>query len=392
MSSNTVDVKVAVHTTGQDSVEHLNQELQATGNSAQQMAGKAVGAGQGLSEVGLGADRANTGLGKTRQGVQSISEQLDTAKTNVMAFIAAQLGLSTVKSVADTADAYNNLQARIKLVTGEGAAFRDSFEAVTAVALRTNSSLESTGTLFARIAEAGKNAGLGSQAAIAQALSLTETVTQAVQLSGASAQASDAAITQLIQGLQGGVLRGDEFNSVMEQSPRLAKALADGLKVTTGELRKMAEAGQLSSDVVIKSLQGQADAVASEFSKLPPTVGRAIQNLSTSWTLYVGEVDKATGASSTAAQAINLLSNNLSTVAGFLLDAGQAAAAFVALRLGQHFLGLATAAATAATSVTASTTAITAANQKTVVGWNQPTGTAYYWDSTKTATPFSVAL
>ena len=98
----------------------------------------------------------------------------------------------------------------------------------------------------------------------AEALRLTETVNQAVRLSGASAQASEAALTQLIQGLQGGVLRGDEFNSVMEQAPRLAKALADGLGVTTGALRTMAEAGQLSSETVIRALQGQARAVGPE--------------------------------------------------------------------------------------------------------------------------------
>ncbi|MVT28788.1 tape measure protein [Acidovorax citrulli] len=65
----------------------------------------------------------------------------------------------------------------------------------------------------------------------------------------------------------------------MEQSPRLARALADGLGVTTGELRKMAEAGLLTSDTVIKALQGQSQTVATEFSKLPPTVGRALQDL-----------------------------------------------------------------------------------------------------------------
>lgn len=308
------------------------------------------------------ANKQNKAAKQVESGLDGLKNQLNSLRNIAVAALGGSYLGSMLKDVSDTADAYNNLQARMKLVTGEGAAFESSFESVTAVALRTNSSLESTGTLFARIAEAGKSAGLGSQAAIAQALSLTETVNQAVAVSGASAQASDAAITQLIQGLQSGVLRGDEFNSVMEQAPRLAKALAEGLQVTTGELRKMAEAGQLSSDVVIKSLQGQSDAVASEFTKLPPTVGRAIQNLSTSWTLYVGEVDKATGASSTAAKAINLLSSNLSTVAGFLLDAGQAAAAFVALRLAQHFAAVAVSANQATVAVAANAVAMRSAS------------------------------
>jgi len=287
--------------------------------------------------------------------------KLTAVATAVAGYFGLSFGSSALKEVAALADGFNNLQARIKLVTGEGNVFTSSFERVSEIALRTSSALESTGGLFAKLAEAGKSAGLGTQAAIDQALALTTTVNQAVQLSGASAQASDAAITQLIQGLQGGVLRGDEFNSVMEQSPRLAKALADGLGTTTGELRKMAEAGQLSSDVVIKALKSQADTVAGEFSKLPPTVGRALQNLSTSWTLYVGEADKATGASKAAATVIDGLAKNLSTIANYLMDAGQAATAFAALRLAQHFTGIATAATSSATAVAANTAAMTAA-------------------------------
>jgi len=259
--------------------------------------------------------------------------------------------------VLKTADAYNNLAARVQLVTGQGPAFNAAMQGIADIAQRTGSNLEATGNLFTKLAEAGKSMGVGQ----AEALALTETVNQAIQLSGASATASDAAITQLVQGLQGGALRGDEFNSVMEQSPRLAKALAEGLGVTTGELRKMAEAGQLSSDVVIKALQGQSTAVATEFAKLPPTVGRALENLSTNWTLYVGEVDKATGASKAAASVINALAGNLSTIAGYLIDAGQAAGAFAALKLAQHFTGIATAATSSATAVAANTAAITAA-------------------------------
>lgn len=194
---------------------------------------------------------------------------------------------------------YATLAARIKLVTGEGAAFDTAFAGVFDVATRTNTAVEQTGILFTRLAEAGKLIGVSS----AEALRLTETINQAVQLSGASADSSGAAIQQLIQGLQSGVLRGDEFNSVMEQSPRLAKALADGLGVTTGELRKMAEAGALTSQTVIASLQGQSAALQAEFESLPQTVGRALQSLSNSWIQYVGEVDKATSSARELAEA-----------------------------------------------------------------------------------------
>ena len=367
MADNKVEIKVTADTAqAVGSLGAVEKSAKAVSTSTTELGGNAATAGKGLAQVGQGADGAAIGLGKARQGVQSISEQLSVAKTQIGGFIAAQLGLSTVKQVGQIADDYKNLEARIKLATGEGKAFQGAMDGVTGIAQRTNSNLQTTGNLFAKITDAGKSAGLSAQAAIAQSLGLTETINQAVQLSGASAGASNAAITQLMQGLQSGVLRGDEFNSVMEQAPRLSKAMADGLGVTTGELRKMAETGQLTADTVITALKGQADTLKNEFATLPPTLGRAIENLSTSWTLYIGDADKATGASATAASAIKLLSDNLSTVAGYLIDAGQAAAGLAALRLAQSFLGTATAAAQAGTAVVANTAALGANTAATV--------------------------
>ncbi|MBC7215688.1 MAG: tape measure protein [Burkholderiaceae bacterium] len=340
--------------------QRLRQEVAQVRESVQGLVPAYQNAAAGAKNAGNAMDDTHRKIGS---GVESISQQL----ARLQSFYAGFVGISGLKSMAEdlaaTADQVNNLQSRIKLVTGEGENFRQTWQGVTEVALRTHGALQETGDLFTRLAQAGKDAGLSTAAASAQALALTETIGQTIALSGASAEASSAAITQLVQGLQSGVLRGDEFNSVMEQSPRLARALADGLGVSTGELRKMAEAGALTSDAVIKALKGQSEAVASEFAKLPPTVGRALQDLSTQWTLYVAETDKASGVSTMAAAAINALADNLKTIAGLLIDAGQAALAFTALRLAQHFLGIGAAAQSAAAAVAASNAQLVATGQ-----------------------------
>lgn len=261
-------------------------------------------------------------------GVASIRSQLQQIQQIAVVALGGGFVGSMLKDVTATADAYNNLAARIKLVTGEGAAFTAGFEGVQRVALGTNSALENTGTLFSRILQAGKEFNLAQD----DALKLTQSVNQAVQLASSSAQASDAAITQLIQGLQSGVLRGEEFNSVMEQAPRLAIALADGLGVTTGELRKMAQAGELTTATVIKALQSQSQALQAEFEKMPATVGRAITNLQTQWSLFVGQLDSSTGATSYVAAGINKLADNLDTVARIATLAGAALTASLAVQ------------------------------------------------------------
>jgi len=298
-----------------------------------------------------------TGNGAVGASIDGLRGQLALLRSVATAAVGGTLVGGLARDLAATADAYNNLGARIKLATGDGQAFGDALAGVQGIAQRTGSSLESTGTLFTRIVTAGKEFNLTQR----DALALTETIGQAVQLSGVSAQSSEAALTQLVQGLQSGVLRGDEFNSVMEQSPRLAQALAAGLNVTVGELRKLAEQGALTSQAVIGALQGQSTKLQEEFHKMPPTVERAIARLSAAWEIYVGHADGATGATGTAARAIEALAGNLDLLGNVLLGLGKAAAVYQVVRLAAgYFTATAAATAVATTATIAHTDALVA--------------------------------
>lgn len=354
-----VDANAALRTK-QDAFAQARTETRAAAAGEAALRAELQAAAAAYRQTGIAAQQAGvqqaTASEAARKATAALGDQIRTVQTLATAGIGGFAGGALVADVARTADAYNNLAARIRLVTGEGAAFNSAFEGVQQIALRTNSTLESTGTLFTRIAQAGREIGLSQR----DALALTESINQAVQLSGSGAEASNAAIVQLVQGLQSGVLRGEEFNSVMEQAPRLAQALAAGLGVTTGELRKLAEAGSLTSGTVIAALRGQSAALQREFEQLPPTVGRAIQNLSTAWTLYVGSADAGTGASAAAARAINALAGNLDTLASVLFGVGKAVVAYKALRLAEEFVGIGRAAKVAAAEVAAANTALAA--------------------------------
>lgn len=319
---------------------------------------------QSLRDIKPAADQAGN-------GVQSLGLKLSELQKAMLTYLGVTNFGPMIRSVADTADAYQNLSARIRLVTGDGEAFDTALAGVERVAAQTNSALESTADLFTRVYKAGRELNISQQ----EALALTQTINQAIQVSGASAQSADAATVQLIQGLQSGVLRGEEFNSVMEQSPRLAQAMADGLSVSLGKLREMANAGQLTSQVVIRALQSQGRVVEDEYSKMPETIGRAMTQMRNAWTMYVGEVDKNNGVSQKAAEVIGLLSRNLDTVAASALAAGKAWLAYRAWNIADEFLLISKSAQTAAlakkqdaaatvasTVATASNTAATATN------------------------------
>lgn len=236
----------------------------------------------------------------------------------VTAMAAVGIGASVSGLVAAT-DSYTNLSARINIATKDGGDFTSAMAGVHQVALMTNSSLDATGSLFTRLNTVGKEMGMTQQ----QALDLTKTVTQAIQVGGGSAQASEAAVQQFIQAMQGGVLRGEEFNSIMENGYGLAEALGKGLGVTTGELRKMAENGELSAERVITAVQSQASEVQKTYDQFPVTIGNALQRITTSWEILIGKMDQSNGASATVAQWLVALADNIAELDVVLNDIGE---------------------------------------------------------------------
>lgn len=251
-----------------------------------------------------------------------LQQGINGARFAVNALVAAMAAVGvgvTVSGLATTADSYTNLSTRINIATREGGDFTSAMAGVHQVALMTNSSLDATGSLFARLNAVGKDMGMTQQ----QALNLTKTVTQAIQIGGGSAQASEAAVQQFIQAMQGGVLRGEEFNSIMENGFGVAEALARGLGVTTGELRKMAEAGELSAERVAKALQSQASEVQKTYDQFPTTITNALQKIATSWQILIGEMDQSNDASATVADWLVIIADNMDVVETLLNDIGK---------------------------------------------------------------------
>ncbi|WP_373684960.1 tape measure protein [Acinetobacter sp. YH12072] len=253
--------------------------------------------------------------------------------------------------------------------------------------MATNSNLTATGDLFSRLTKIGQEMKWPQE----QALALTETINKAIQVGGGSAASNEAAITQLNQALGSGVLRGDEFNSMMEQSPRLAQALADGLDVTTGKLREMAGEGKLTTDVVTKALLSQSEKITEEFNKFPTTIGASIENLKTAWTIYIGEADAATGASAKVAEAIKFVAENLDTIVSTLMLAGQAFVAYKALNIGLMFLDKANSVKAASLAITQETTSVVANTQAQIANANATRATAVAKGQLATSTATATA-
>lgn len=271
-------------------------EVEGLGKAALTTGQQAERGNQGVAGIGMAADQAGRKVGTMTSAVNASK-----------AAIAGYVGLQGARALVSMSDQYTNISGRLKLATSGQQAFAIAQAEVFAISQRTSTALESTATLYGRLAQATAEYGLTQQ----RQLALTQTINRTFAISGASADAASNTITQFTQALAGGVLRAEEFNSVIENSPRLAKALADGLGVGMGQLRKMVNDGGISVDQLVKALEGQAGAIEKEFNTIPLTVERAMVQLRNSITQFVGEGSQQLGAGSGLAQSIAFLANNL---------------------------------------------------------------------------------
>lgn len=269
------------------------------------------------------SSQARQDLSRLTDSVNRI-EQTTTKTSKTLGGLALQVtaafaAFSGIRAITRASDAFTNLENRIALVTGRTSQLVKVQEELLQVSIRARGSIEGSVEVFNRFGLALKNAGVNTT----QLLEATEAVQKAVTLSGADAISANAAIIQLGQGLASGQLRGQELNSVLEQTPRIAQAIADNLGVSLGELRKLAEQGALTTDVVFNSLLQQSGAINKEFEQLAPTFQQGLLRATTAFRRLLSEFAKATGFSAGLGRVLNFIAvrlENLANIIGPAID------------------------------------------------------------------------
>lgn len=200
----------------------------------------------------------------------------------------AALGVGAVtREVLRLTDSFKSMQGSLALVSTSTTNANESFQKLLAMANKTGSSLESTVSLYTRLANATRGAGFTQE----QLLNVTDALNKAFVVSGATMQEASNAAIQLSQGLASGTLRGEELNSVMEQGPRITRALADYLGVTNGQIRQMAADGKITSDVVTNALLQSLSSLNSELDKMPRRFEQASVALKNNFLAAIGQIN-----------------------------------------------------------------------------------------------------
>lgn len=244
---------------------------------------------------------------------------------------AGAAAFAAVRGVANTADAYQLMNARLKLATGSQLEFNAAQDGLQRIAAATSSPVESLVTLYGRISRPLKEAGRAQK----DILGVTEAVAVSFKVSGASAEEAQNGVIQFAQALGSGALRGDEFNSVAEQAPRLMQALADGIGVPVTALRDLAGQGKLTAGVVTEALIGQLPKLQQELAGFGDTVSGQVVQIEDTLKRGFGSADtgplidslkelKATLEDPSVIQNLTLLAGALVKVASYVPKAGSA--------------------------------------------------------------------
>lgn len=295
----------------------LEAGMQRTSASAKGLGENAKAGSRGFDSLGNSAEAAANKLGKTRAGVESISKQLERLQRLGTVGLGLHLFSGGIAGLARTADEFNNYQSRIALVSKSNQEASRTFRQLMTVANDTGQLFGATAELYTRVYRA-----MGDRANSQELLQFTKTINQSMVVSGANAQEASAAIIQLSQGMASGTLRGEEFNSVAEQAPVILEMLQKSLGKTHGELRKMAEDGELTTEVVLRAVRESAEGVQAQYDQMPKTIGRAVNELTNAWMQFIGQTDGALSASSVAATVISTLAQHLNLLGNAALVVG----------------------------------------------------------------------
>ena len=275
-------------------VEQLNSELEQTD-------GKASAAAGGLGKIG-----------------------------SVLAGFAS---LSFAKSMLDTADAMQSINAQVRQVVSSESEYLAVQRQLLDVANNTRASLESTANLYVSTSRALKDYGYTQQ----EILTFTEATNNAMTIGGVQAQQQAAALMQLSQALGSGVLQGDEFKSIAEAAPILLDTVAEYMGKSRAEIKKLGSEGQLTADVIFKAISGASEKFGEQAAKMPMTMGQALTVFSNNWQSMVSKLLNDSGAMSGIAAVIKLIADNLNLVvpivAGFAVAVAAAVAPTLALNV-----------------------------------------------------------
>lgn len=265
-----------------------------------------------------GAKDVNNALDSMRIGMNKAKDSMSGFSTAFSAFRGIMGGIGIAfggKEAIMAADQYNTLQNRIKSATKATHDYAGVSRALFGISQENAVALKSTVGTFQAVARGAGELGKSN----AEIITFVSTLQKLGSIGGSSAQEMEDGLRQLSQGLAGGIIRAEEWNSIVENVPEIAVRAAKGIEAaggSIGKLRKIMLDGKLTSLDFFNAIQKQAPEIQKEFANIPLSVEQAMTKMKNASDKAFSDLDKQLGGGTSAlAQGMSFLADNMGKVA-----------------------------------------------------------------------------
>lgn len=197
------------------------------------------------------------------EGANDANQLMQTIKGAVAAYATIQ----SVSMVLNLSDQLTSTTARLDLMNDGLQTTQDLQNMIFLSAERSRGSYQATADAVSKLGLMAGDAFSSSTEIIA----FTEQLNKQFTIAGTEAAGIDAAMLQLTQAMGSGVLRGEEYNSILEQAPNIIQAIADYMEVPKGQLKDMAAEGEITAEIVKNAMFAAADETNAKFESMPKT-------------------------------------------------------------------------------------------------------------------------
>ncbi|EFA6074781.1 tape measure protein [Escherichia coli] len=254
--------------------------------------------------------QADQAFDRIERGAKQADRQVNTLKTSIKALtrvIHLLIAAEAVRQFMEMAEQAKMLRVKIKMLTGDAESAGRVFDGLKEISRETGQSLKDTGELWQGLAISLKN----TSATEGQLLNLVGTIQKMGALGGASAEQMSNSMRQFRQSIDGGVLRAEEFNSLLENTPTIVQTMARHMGLSMGQFRAEMLDGKITAERMVNAIQAATQETNEQFAQLPRTSGMAINELKVEVMGLVEQLDDLFGVSDGVVSAIDLITKGV---------------------------------------------------------------------------------
>ena len=205
--------------------------------------------------------------GRFNREIEEGTNEADSLMQTIKGAVAAYATIQTLSTALNLSDQLTSTTARLNLMNDGLQTTQDLQNMIYLSAERARGSYQATADAVSKLGLMAGDAFGSSEEIIA----FMEQVNKQFTIAGTEAAGIDAAMLQLTQAMGSGVLRGEEYNSILEQAPNIIQAIADYMEVPKGQLKDMAAEGQITADILKAAMFAAADDTNAKFESMPKT-------------------------------------------------------------------------------------------------------------------------